>query len=80
MIRIKIKLFATFREYLPDNSTSNEISIELEEPAKIGEVLSGLKIPSDQEMIIMVNSTHAKKDRTLENGDVLALFPPIAGG
>jgi molybdopterin converting factor small subunit len=80
LIRVKAKLFATLRDYLPPDVPGSEMVVELEECAKIEEVISRFNIPDDMELIIMVNSAHAKKTKVLEDGDVLSLFPPIAGG
>ena len=47
---------------------------------RIEDVMSNLKIPEEMPKIILVNGIHGKKDQVLKDGDVLSVFPPVAGG
>jgi len=42
--------------------------------------LNDLGIKEEEVALIIVNGIHSNVDRKLEEGDVLALFPPVAGG
>ena len=79
-MKVEIKLFANFREYLPPGSEKYGIHLELEEGTTIGQVLERLKIPETEPMITLVNGIHRKEEDSLEPGDVLSVFPPVAGG
>ena len=74
-MRIKIKLFSTLQE-----GRSNKKSHETRPGASTGEVVTELGIPLETPLIIFVNGRHADIDTTLNEGDRLALFPPIGGG
>lgn len=79
-MEITLKLFATLRDYLPAGSKDNAMTLSLGKGAAIGDVLKTISIPEDIKLTIFVNGVHADKGRVLEQGDVLAVFPPIAGG
>jgi len=38
-------------------------------------------IPKESKLIILINGIpHQKKDTVIKNGDIVAIFPPLAGG
>jgi len=74
-MRITVKLFASFR--------TGRFSVEereYPEGTSIGQVADDISLPREEIGIIMVNSRHAKLERVLEDGDILALFPLLGGG
>jgi len=79
-MEIEVKLFATLRDYLPKGSDRFSCKLEVDEPARVQDILSRLKIPEEMPKIILVNGVHGKKDQILKDGDVLSVFPPVAGG
>jgi len=79
-MKVEIRLFATFREFLPPGSTTFSFTKELEADATVQGVIEALKLPEHVPKIIIVNGIHAGSKRVLQEGDVLSLFPPIAGG
>jgi sulfur carrier protein len=74
-MRVKVKLFATLQR---NRFKTNEQ--EYEEGITVSDVCSLLDIPKNKVSIIFVNNKHADHSRILEEGDELALFPPIGGG
>ena len=79
-MEIEVKLFATLRDYLPRGSTRFSCKMEIDGETKVQDLLEKLKIPEEFPKIILVNGVHAKKEQTLKEGDVLSIFPPVAGG
>jgi molybdopterin converting factor small subunit len=79
-MEIEVKLFATLRDYLPKGSDRFSCKMEVDESAQVQDILSRLKIPEEMPKIILVNGVHGKKDQILKDGDVLSVFPPVAGG
>ena len=79
-MEVEVKLFANFREYLPPESEKYSCTLKLEEGTTIGQVLERLKIPESVPMITLVNGIHRKTEDPLQPGDVLSVFPPVAGG
>jgi len=79
-MRVEVKLFANFREYLPPGSDRYSCSLDLDEGTTVGQVLERLKIPESIPMITLVNGIHRKSEDALQPGDILSVFPPVAGG
>jgi molybdopterin converting factor small subunit len=79
-MKVKLKLFATFRDYLPEGNDGHSIILELSDDTKVNNVLEQLKLPKDIPKIILVNGIQKTADETLKEGDTLSVFPPIAGG
>jgi sulfur carrier protein len=79
-LKVEIRLFATFRDFLPAGADKFSFTRDFERGTTVGEVMGELKLPDDVPKIIIVNGTHAKPEYVLEDGDVVSLFPPAAGG
>ena len=72
---ITVKLFASFR-----NGRFSIEQREYPEGTTIGQVADSIALPHGEIGVIMVNSRHAKLDRELIEGDILAIFPLLGGG
>lgn len=79
-MNVTIKLFATLRKYLPQDSTNGGCELSLPEETTVKDVLKRLGVPEDIKLVLLLNSRHAGYDTVLSEGDVLSVFPPIAGG
>ncbi len=79
-MKVEVKFFANFRDYLPPGSSSYSHLLDLDEGATIRQILENLKVPSSLPMILLVNGVHKQADEVLQPGDVLSVFPPVAGG
>ncbi len=79
-MQIEVKLFATLRDYLPKGSSRFSCKMEVDGSTRVQDILSRLKIPEEMPKIILINGIHAKKEQALKDGDVLSIFPPVAGG
>lgn len=75
-----MKLFATLRDYLPKGSNQFSVKMKVDESSRVQDILTRLKIPEEMPKIILVNGVHGKKDQVLKDGDVVSIFPPVAGG
>ncbi|MDD4801976.1 MAG: MoaD/ThiS family protein [Syntrophomonas sp.] len=76
-MKITIKLFAFLRQ-----GRFKIREFDFPEDTTVGQVLDSLAIPR-QEMgigIIFINGKRAEFDSLLKTDDVLAIFPPVAGG
>jgi len=81
-MRIKIKVFASIR----DICGFSDKELIVSDSIKVNEVID-LFIKGNQELsekknnlLIAVNEEYCRMDRTLEDGDTLAIFPPVSGG
>jgi molybdopterin converting factor small subunit len=61
-------------------TAGDRIVLELPEGATVAQVVQSLRIPSELERLTVVNGRDAALDHPLSEGDVLSLFPQLAGG
>jgi molybdopterin converting factor small subunit len=78
-MRITVKLFATLHQYQPAAPRSG-MAIDIPQGSTVADVLPRLRIPDAAPLVAMVNEKVEHLDRVLREGDVLSLFPPVAGG
>lgn len=79
-MRICVKLFGHFRDYLPSGSEGPLFWIELEERSRVSDLLTHLGIPEKQPKAIICNHRTGKEGQLLNDGDVVAIFSPVSGG
>jgi molybdopterin converting factor small subunit len=79
-VTIEVRLFATLAEYLPRGTTGESAVLDLRDGLTVAAVIAQLGIPPAMPRIVLVNGEDADDDRALETGDVLSVFPPLAGG
>lgn len=79
-MKIEVKLFATFAFYLPETSAGSSATLEVPTGSTVRQVVTLLEVPDEMPAIILVNGRDADPEQVLEDGDVLAMFPPLAGG
>ena len=84
-MRITFKLFAQLTDYLPVEARhTNVIEIEVDPQATISQIIEPYGLPPKLVHLVLVNGTYVAPEQrptqTLHDGDVLAIWPPIAGG
>lgn len=83
-MKIRVKLYAMLSEYLPAEASRNEVDLEVPEGATPKRVLMRLGLPEEVCHLVLVNGSYvAPEDRgehSLQEGDHLAVWPPVAGG
>jgi len=84
-MKITFKLFATLTDYLPpDARRSNQIELDVAPDAPISQIIEPFGLPPRLVHLVLVNGKYVEPGQrmtaTLREGDVLAIWPPIAGG
>ncbi len=79
-MKVRLKLFATFRRYLPPGAQGSAVDVEVPSHARVGELLASSGLPEDESCVVLVNGRHAEFNDLLREGDVVAVFPAMAGG
>lgn len=84
-MHVTLKLFASLTEYLPPESRyTNITTLELAPGTTIMEVVDAHKLPPKWVHLVLVNGVYVAPENrathTLHDADVLAIWPPIAGG
>jgi len=84
-LNIELKLFITFKKYLPDNATDGKATVSMAEGATLADLLNRIGLPLAEPKIIILNgvsqgTTDDTYGRPLQNGDTVSIFPPVGGG
>jgi sulfur-carrier protein len=79
-VKVEVCLFATLAAYLPATGSGDSVILELPDGSTVGQVIESLKIPADLDSLRVVNGHDAPPEQMLNDGDVLSVFPPLAGG
>lgn len=74
-MNIEVRLFATFRQ-----GREKKYFLEVEEGTKLIDIINKLEINKEEVSIALINGIDGRLDRNLNEGDILALFPPVGGG
>ena len=84
-MEITFKLFASLGDYLPASvRPANEMRLPVPDGATIAQIIAPFALPSTLVHLVLVNGKYIAPDQratqALQDGDVLAIWPPIAGG
>jgi molybdopterin converting factor small subunit len=77
---VTVRLFATFREYLPPDARHVGRVMHIAAGATVRDLLVLLQIPDDLPRIVLVNGRYAAEHEPLHEDDHVAVFPPLIGG
>lgn len=72
---LEVRLFATFRD-----GREKILFLDAKDYANAADILKYLRILDKEVAILLINGRHSKPETQVQDGDVLALFPPVGGG
>ena len=79
-MKVKVRLFATLREYVPQAKIGATLEVELNDGASVRDLADHFKLPLDLVKLAYVNGIYQELDFVLKENDEIGLFPPIGGG
>ena len=84
-MKITFKLFASLTDYLPAQARySNVLELDIAPDASISQIIEPYGLPPKLVHLVLINGKYIEPEKrltqTLVEGDVLAVWPPIAGG
>ena len=83
-MKLVFKLYAGLTDYLPPDAEDNKLIIEISEHNTAYEVIDRYKVPREMAHLVLLNGVYVKpEDRgkaVFNDGDTLAIWPPVAGG
>jgi sulfur carrier protein ThiS len=84
-MQVTLKLYAWLTEYLPPEARKdNRVSLQFHDGVTVTEVLSRQLLPAQHCHLVLINGTFVppseRATHPLKDGDVLAIWPPVAGG
>ncbi len=84
-MKLTFKLYASLASYRPPAAREgNQTTLDLPEGTTVADVIEPLGVPPKLVHLVLVNGVYIppaeRGTRALVEGDVLAIWPPIAGG
>jgi molybdopterin converting factor small subunit len=80
-IRVTVKLYATLRQSAPPGVDPRRFPLALPDGARLGDLSARLGLADAKWKVAFVNNVRCRDPAVaLQDGDVVAFFPPIAGG
>ncbi len=79
-MNVHLKFFATLRKHLPSGSQGNACNVKAPPGTRVIDLLARYGVLVDESVIILVNGLGADPGQLLNNDDVVAIFPAMAGG
>jgi hypothetical protein len=79
-----LKLYASLSEFLPPGSVKNEAEIKVGEADSVARVIERYYLPERLVHLVLIDGVYIEPEdrpiRILGPGEVLAIWPPVAGG
>ena len=79
-MRIAVQLHATLTTFLPSTGRDGSATLDLDEGTAVADLVRRLGIPPELSRIVLVNGHDVEDGAALRDGDVVDIFPPLAGG
>jgi len=79
-VRVEIQLHATLAAFLPPGSRDGVAVLNVDDAATVADLIRRLAIPADLSRVVLINGHDVDDDVPLRSGDVVDVFPPLAGG
>ena len=81
---VRVNLYAMLRDMLPPESDGEGLDLEVEEGTTPQQIIDQLEIPEVMAHLVMLDGFHLipdeVKNRAIKIGEIMSIFPPIAGG
>lgn len=83
-MKVTLKLFASLGAFLPEGAERNKIDLDVPEGTTIRALLDQYNVPPQACHLVLLNGVFQpvgnRTRTTLQSGDALAVWPPVAGG
>ena len=83
-MKITLKLFATLSDHLPSGARANAAEVEVADGATPNQIIEQFKVPQGMAHLVLLNGVYLDKaerdQQVIKADDVLAIWPPVAGG
>jgi molybdopterin converting factor small subunit len=84
-MNIEVRTFINFKSYLPPDAKDGKAVLSIKDGSTFSDLLNVLGIPIEEPRIVVLNGVSQGtapdvNTRVLNEGDIVALFPPLGGG
>ena len=83
-MQINIEFYASLMQYLPPGKSRHRRDIQIDAELRLSNLIEQFHIPEKMAHIVLVNghfvNPENRQGRELSEGDVVSIWPPVAGG
>jgi sulfur carrier protein ThiS len=83
-VQINIEFYASLMQYLPPGKSRHRREIRVDDGLRVKPLIEQFHIPDKMAHIVLVNghfvNPELRGERELVEGDVISIWPPVAGG
>jgi len=79
-MKVDTLCFGQMRDFLPDDAFGNRATLELDENARVVDLVHSLGAPERLVYVLLINGERGELDHRLADGDEVTLMPPFSGG
>ncbi len=83
-MEITLKLYAGLAQYLPETSEKHAIKLNISSSETAFSILEKFNVPKESAHLVLLNGVYLEPDERVKpkfnEGDTLAVWPPVAGG
>ncbi len=79
-MRIRVRLNASLRRYIPEGADGSPFELEVEDGATVAGVMSLLGVPAEKTHLATVGDEQVELSQVVTAGQEVSFFPPLAGG
>ena len=83
-MQINIEFYASLMKYLPPGKSRFRREVKVDDGLLLSRLIEQFHIPLQMAHIVLVNGrfveVEARDERALIEGDVVSIWPPVAGG
>jgi molybdopterin converting factor small subunit len=83
-LQVTFKLFAGLAEFLPPDAVKNAVVLQVPEGTSVSTLIKQHHLPPELVHLVLVNGVYqdsgVRDEVCLQDGDALAIWPPVAGG
>ena len=83
-MQINIEFYASLMQYLPPGKSRHRREIQIDDELRLSNLIEQFHIPEKMAHIVLVNGhfvdSEKRQEREFVEGDVVSIWPPVAGG
>jgi len=79
-MKVRVKLFGILSRIQKDNPSTRDMEVEIQDGARVRDLLVHLKIPASQTAVVSMNERIMKPDDKLPGGATVVVFQAVFGG
>ena len=79
-MEVTVVLYATLTKYHPEGKGNDQFTVEMPEGATVKDLIKEVGIKENEAKQVFVKHKTRPDDFVLEDGQKVAIFPPVGGG